>query len=313
METAIVLTPLVLAWLVAVARRRRDSSGVKSRNTFAEYFLSVLFNLVFTFGLRASATLSLRPDDDPIRQWTARGVALATFLFLLFLLLRSRGLLREAREATAEMADAEKKDPKTRVEVGRREHRAAEAVRYLTERYRRDSPACANGVRGATAAGLRPLRSQWQLVVYTRQLILFLLCYTMDLAADFASYELYSVTRYVLAAAAIGVLGGFWRLQAITQPYELRRQHWLEACLFATDIAAVGCACAYGVLTDDGAATDVAARVPLEWAIGLLLASSVVTTMLVVGYDALGEQWLIRQWYVTRALEISHCVCMCYL
>lgn len=54
-ETVMVLVPLIVAWLFA--RRRSNSQGITAREAWAEYFLSVIFSVLFTFGLRASVSL----------------------------------------------------------------------------------------------------------------------------------------------------------------------------------------------------------------------------------------------------------------
>jgi hypothetical protein len=98
-----------------------------------------------------------------------------------------------------------------------------------------------------------PLRSQWQLVVWTRQGLLFLLSFAMDCVMWLSPYEEHRTTRYVFAALAIAVLGGFWKLQAQRQPYAMRRQHRLEVFLYVVDILVIFLACLYGALTNDGA------------------------------------------------------------
>jgi len=151
--------------------------------------------------------------------------------------------------------------------------RAAEAVRYLTERYRSD-----DGLNGARW----PLRSQWQLVVWARQGLLFLVSFFMDCVLWFSPYEAHRTARYVFAALAIAVLGGFWHLQAWRQPYAMRQQHWLEAFLYAVDILAILLACVYGALTHDGAVQDGSVRLALELGLGALLGASVLGAALVI-------------------------------
>ena len=344
-ETAIVLLPLVGAWLVAWCRREAG----------AEYFLSVLFSLLFTVGLRVSVTLFMRYDEDQTRLIIARLVAPLLWLFWLFLLRRFHWLLREAR-MTAESAAAAKAKaaaaeaalaPTGRIEMGeyvmvngrrgkitsddgtdnpykvtydngevsgwlyphdvtratgaeaarvaraeavplQKEARgAAEAVRYLTERYDSD-----DGLGGARW----PLRSQWQLVVWARQGLLFLVSFAMDCVMWFSPYEALRTARFVFAALAIAVLGGFWRLQARRQPYAMRQQHWLETFLYAVDILAIVGACVYGALTHDGTVQDGSMRLAFELGLGALLGASVLGAVLVVGFDMARERQLIRKW-----------------
>jgi hypothetical protein len=151
--------------------------------------------------------------------------------------------------------------------------RAAEAVRYLTERYRSD-----DGLNGARW----PLRSQWQLVVWARQGLLFLVSFFMDCVLWFSPYEAHQTARYFFATLAIAVLGGFWHLQAWRQPYATRLQHWLEAFLYAVDILAIILACVYGALTQDGAVQDGSMRLAFELGLGALLGASVLGAALVV-------------------------------
>jgi hypothetical protein len=284
-ETAIVLLPLVGAWLVARCVRK----------TWAEYFLSVLFSLLFTVGLRVSVTLFMRYDEDQTRLIIARLVASLLWLFWVFLLRRFHWLLLKARMtaesaagAKAKAAAAEAASAATgrigmveyvmvngrrgkitsddgtsnlykvtfdngevsgwlyphgvtrdvtraaeaaravrvaraaraaraeAVPLQKEARRAAEAVRYLTERYDSD-----DGLGGARW----PLRSQWQLVVWARQGLLFLVSFAMDCVMWFSPYEALRTARFVFAALAIAVLGGFWWLQARRQPYAMRQQH----------------------------------------------------------------------------------------
>jgi hypothetical protein len=292
-ETAVVLLPLVGAWLVARCRRE----------AWAEYVLSVLFSLLFTVGLRASVTLFMRYDEDQTRLTIARLVAPLLWLFWLFLLWRFRRLLREAR-VTAENAAAAKKkalaaeaSAKDVTHAKSREARAdttqlqkqardaEEAVRYLTERYASDD---SGGARW-------PLRSQWQLVVWARQGLLFVVSFAMDCVMWRSPYEAHRTARYVFAAIAIAVLGGFWCLQARRQPYAMRQQHWLEAFLYAVDILAIVGACVYGALTHDGAVQDGPVRLALELGLGALLGASVLVAALVVGVDIARERQFIRK------------------
>jgi hypothetical protein len=159
------------------------------------------------------------------------------------------------------------------VRLQKEARRAAEAVRYLTERYRSD-----DGLNGARW----PLRSQWQLVVWARQGLLFLVSFFMDCVLWFSPYEAHRTARYVFAALAIAVLGGFWHLQAWRQPYAMRQQHWLEAFLYAVDILAILLACVYGALTHDGAVQDGSVRLALELGLGALLGASVLGAALVI-------------------------------
>ena len=183
-----------------------------------------------------------------------------------------------ARAAWAARAEA--------VRLQKEARRAAEAVRYLTERYRSD-----NGMGGARW----PLRSQWQLVVWARQGLLFLVSFFMDFVLWFSPYEAHRTARYVFAALAIAVLGGFWSLQARRQPYTMRQQHWLEAFLYAVDILAIVGACVYGALTHDGAVQDGPMRLALELGLGALLGASMLVAVLVVGVDIARERQLIRK------------------
>ena len=143
-----------------------------------------------------------------------------------------------------------------------------------------------------------PLRSQWQLVVWTRHGLLFLVSFAMDCVLWFSPYEARRSARYVFAGLAIAVLGGFWRLQAWRQPYAMRRQHGLEAFLYAVDISAIVLACVYGALTHDGVVQDGFGRLALELGLGALLIVSVVGAALVVGLDIMRERWYIRQWFL---------------
>jgi hypothetical protein len=135
-----------------------------------------------------------------------------------------------------------------------------------------------------------PLRSQWQLVVWARQGLLFLVSFLMDCVMSFSPYEAHRTARYVFAALAIAVLGGFWRLQGLRQPYAMREQHWLEAFLYAVDILAIVLACVYGALTNDGAAQDGSMRLALELGLGALLIVSVVGAALVVSMGVARER-----------------------
>jgi hypothetical protein len=104
----------------------------------------------------------------------------------------------------------------------------------------------------------------------------------MDCVVLFSPYKAHQTARYVFAALAIAVLGGFWRLQAWRQPYAMRRQHWLEAFLYAVDILAILLACVYGALTHDGAVQDGSVRLALELGLGALLGASVLGAALVI-------------------------------
>jgi hypothetical protein len=144
-----------------------------------------------------------------------------------------------------------------------------------------------------------PLRSQWQLVVWARHGLLFLVSFAMDCVMWFSPYEAHRSARYVFATLAIAVLGGFCRLQAWRQPYAKRGQHWLETFLYAVDILAIVLACVYGALTnDDGTVQDGLMRRALELGLGALLGASVLFAALVVGLDIMRERWYIRQWFL---------------
>jgi len=396
-ETAIVLLLLLGAWLVAWRRRkaatraalkRKEAQSALEAGTVAvanaakdaarakaaadkadaaaaeaEYFLCVLFSLLFTVGLRVSASLFMRYDEGQTRLMIARLVASLLPLFWLFLLWRFLRLLREAR-GTAEKAkaaalavaaaaasrvgmgeyvlvngrrgrittddgtsnpykvtfdngevsgwlyphdvardvtramkalpqsEAARKARADAVQLQKEERRAAEAVRYLTERYASDDP---GGARW-------PLRSQWQLVVWTRQGLLFLVSFAMDCVVWFAPYEEHQTARYVFAGLAIAVLGGLWLLQARRLPYAMRQQHWLETFLYAVDILVIVGACVYGALTHYSAVQDGFMRRALELGLGALLGASVLVAALVIGIDILLERNLIQNWYQTEGL-----------
>jgi len=147
-----------------------------------------------------------------------------------------------------------------------------------------------------------PLRSQWQLVVWARQGLLFLLSFAMDCVVLFSPYEEHQTARYVFAGLAIAVLGGFWRLQAWRQPYAMRRQHWLEAFLYTVDILVIVVACLYGALTHDAAAQDGTMRLAFELGLGALLGASVLVAMLVVGRGIARERRFIQQYYLQHGL-----------
>jgi hypothetical protein len=292
-ETAVVLLLLVSFWVVAQC----------SRKAWAEYNLSVLFGFLFTVGLRASATLFMRYDEDQTRLIIARLVATLLWLFWLFLLRRFRGLLvtaaaAEARAAAAKAwveaataaAEAARVARAARAEavlLQKKARRAADAVRYLTERYRSD-----DGPGGARW----PLRSQWQLVVWARQGLLFLVSFFMDCVMSFSPYEAHRAARYVFAALAIAVLGGFWQLQAWRRPYAMPRHYWLEALLYAVDISAIVLACLYGAHTNDGAVQDGFGRLALELILGALLIVSVVGAAMRVFWDVTQERKRWREW-----------------
>jgi hypothetical protein len=89
-ETAVVLLLLMGAWLVVRCWRE----------AWAEYYLSVLFSLLFTVGLRVSASLFMRYDEDQTRLIIARLVASLLPLFWLFLLWRFRRSRHPVIEAT---------------------------------------------------------------------------------------------------------------------------------------------------------------------------------------------------------------------
>ena len=311
-EVAVVLLLLVGAWLVA--RRWRDTDGLREREAWAEYFVSVLFSLLFPVGLRASVALFARYDKDPMRQTIARLVAPLVPLFMLFLLWRFRRLLHEAQEASARAAA--NADAQTRVQLNQRARRAAEAVRYLTERYMSDDSLSDDRATQTTDVQLSrrvslvklqerarwPLRSQWQLVVWTRQGLLFLVSFAMDCVVWFLPYRDHQTARYVAGAFAAAFLGGFWRLQTKRQPYVMRRQHWLEGFLYAVDILSIVGACVYGALTRDGAAQDASSQLALELILGALLGASVLGTAVYIGFEVVRERWYIRKWYLQHGL-----------
>ena len=336
-ETIVVLLPLVGAWLVARCTRK----------AWAEDILSMLFSFLFTFGLRVSVTLFARYDEDQTRQAISRLVASLTLLFLLYLFLRFRWLLREARRtktkarvaaeeaiaaaakaaaakaaaakaaaareeaAAAEAARVARAARAKSVERQKHARCAAEAVRYLTERYASDEELMKRAMEEAKAehasadqlAPARwPLRSQWQLVVWTRQGLLFLVSFFMDCVVWFSPYEAHRTTSYIIAGLAIIIVGGFWGLQAQRQPYAMRRQHLLDTVLYAVDILAVVGACVYGALTNDGAAQDGSGRLVLELCLGLLLGLSVLFGLLFIVFEIASEQLYIRQWYLHHGL-----------
>ena len=193
-ETVIVLLLLVSAWLVA--RGRRDLDGLREREASAEYFLSILFSLLFTFGLRASVTLFLRYDPDLGRHVISKLFALILPCFLFFLLKRFRRLLQDHRRLVEEEEELISQDTiysttQQRIDCRRQTRRAAEAVRYLIERYAEDKTIdlLATDDDQSTKNDLStawPRRSQWQLVVWARQLLLLLASFIMDCFVRFA-------------------------------------------------------------------------------------------------------------------------------
>ena len=303
---------------IAVADAAKDAAKAKAAAVKADAaaaeaddFLSVLFSFLFSVGLRASLALFKRYDADQTRLIIARSLVWLLPLFWLFLLRRFRRLLREARvtakkaaaaKAKVAAAEAERAARAARaveaaraaraaraeaVRLQKEARRAAEAVRYLTERYRSD-----NGMGGARW----PLRSQWQLVVWARQGLLFLVSFAMDCVMWRSPYEAHQTARGVFAALAIAVLGGFWWLQAQRQPYAMRLQHRLEAFLYTVDILAIILACVYGTLTHDGAVQDGSVRLAFEGGLGALLGASVLGAALVVYVGWRRERELIREW-----------------
>jgi hypothetical protein len=144
-----------------------------------------------------------------------------------------------------------------------------------------------------------PLRSQWQLVVWARQGLLFLLSFAMDCVMWFSPYEARRSARYVFATLAIAVLFGLWLVQAWRQPYAKRGQHWLETGLYAVDILAIVLACVYGALTnDDGTVQDGLMRRALELGLGALLGASVLFAALVVTRDYVRERSYTQEMYL---------------
>ena len=92
LETGAVMILLVGAWLFARPRSKADEDGnplITDREAGGEYFLSVLFSFLFTFGLRASGTLFVRYDEDPTRQAISKVSAVLPPIFMLFLLFPS--------------------------------------------------------------------------------------------------------------------------------------------------------------------------------------------------------------------------------
>jgi hypothetical protein len=147
-----------------------------------------------------------------------------------------------------------------------------------------------------------PLRSQWQLVVWTRQGLLFLLSFAMDCVLWFSPYEAHLAARYVFATLAIAVLGGFCWLHCQRQPYVMRQQQSLETGLYAVDISAILLACLYGALTKDGAVQDGLMRWALELALGVLLGASVLGAALVVVSNIALERRFIQEYYLKHGL-----------
>eukprot|EP00900_Chrysochromulina_parva_P015562 jgi/Chrpa1/24006/Chrysochromulina_OHIO_Genome00024661-RA len=238
----------------------------------------------------------MRYDEDQTRLIIARLVASLLWLFWLFLLWNFRRLLLKARKKAEKARASAKLARKARaeaVQLQKEARRAAEAVRHLTERYRSD-----DGLGGARW----PLRSQWQLVVWARQGLLFLVSLAMDCVVWFSPYEAHRTARYVFAALAIAVVVGFWWLQNRRQPYAMRRQHWLEAFLHTVDILAIVLACVYGALTNDGTVQDGFGRLALELGLGALLIVSVVGAALLILIDYAFERTYSRQWYLHHGL-----------
>ena len=306
-ETGVIMLLLVSSWLVARRRKNEpDEDGhrpITEREARSEYLLSVLFSFLFTFGLRASATLFVRYDENPTRQAVSRVAAAIPPIFLLFLFSRFWRLLRIHRRAMADakLADIadDSKGPKERAKLKRQERRTAAAVRYLIERYAINdcSLKAASGAVSVQRDEQWPFRSQWQLVVWARQLLLFFTSFAMDCVVWYAPRQVQSASRYVFAGLAMTIIGSFWRLQASRQPYMYRVQHWLEAFLYAIDIIAIVGACVYGALTSDGQVQDAPGRVALEISLCALLIASVVVTLLVVIHNIARERVYISRLY----------------
>ena len=315
MEVSIVLFLLGSAWLYA--RHRKSTGSLTEQEAWAEYFLSVLFSLLFTFGMRASITLFIRYDEDLLRQVLSRLAAPILPGFLLFLLLRFSRLLQEHREAASKLQKAT--STQTKVNLEKQARFAAEAVRFLIERYADDQPSASppetrkSVKRGSSSREVMsgdeltriegwPLCSQWQLVVWTRQLLLCVIAFAMECVVRLTSSQVQSASRYVATVLTVVTLGGFWRLHAKRQPYSLRDQHWLEVFFFAIDIIAVIAACAYGALTQDGTDQDATGRVTMEFALASLLCTSVLIALLIIGFGVARERWYIKRWYLQHGL-----------
>ena len=293
-ETGAAMLLLVSSWLNAISRRNPESKAS------AEYNLSGVFGLVFAFGFHASIALFLRPDTSQTRWLLARFAAAFLPSFMLYLLYRFSRLLREHRKAVEALRDHRKsidahENRHKKMESGALEDtlklmRSASnteaAVRYLIERYALDN-ANSQASKGETEdekSGRRalcqkwPLRSQWQLVVWTRQCLLFFISFIMKSSVSQAQ----SVSRYIFASLAVIILASFWTLHYIRQPYALRVQQRLESFLFAVDVLAVVFACLYGYLTGDGQREEASGRQELEIGLGALLILSVVVAIFFV-------------------------------
>ena len=149
-----------------------------------------------------------------------------------------------------------------------------------------------------------PLRSQWQLVVWTRQALLFLVSFMLDLCAGplRTPAHVFQVVRYGLAGVAIAIFCFFLWLHVTREPCVMRGQHYLEALLLVIDIVAVATACVYGVLTSDGQIEDVVGRAALEIGLGVMVIGSVAGGLAKVMLDVLHEQRYVKEWYLKEGL-----------
>ena len=147
-----------------------------------------------------------------------------------------------------------------------------------------------------------PLRSQWQLVVWMRQALLFLISFAMDCFVWFAPTDIHGSMRYVFASFAVVFLGGFWWLQVKRKPYARLTQQYLESFLFFVDILAMIGACVYGALTRDGEVQGADGRLQLELALGGLLCASVLIAIIVILHDINYERRLINSLYSEHGL-----------
>lgn len=314
-ETGAVMLLLVSTWLVARRRKNKPDArefadraergsfaepSITEREASAEYFLSALFSVLFTFGLRASASLWVRYEEDPTRQAISRGIAVLCPSFMLFLLWRFTWLLRIHRKAVEAAKGLSNQENVTRrtLTLLRRERHAAAAVRYLVERYAFDDTVLKDDdVSISFAEEKWPYRSQWQIVVWVRQLLLFFTSFVMDCFAWYAAPQVSRITRYVFAGVAVAILVCVWRLQVKRQPYILREQHWLEVGLYAVDIIAIFGACVYGALTYDGQVQEAPGRAGLEIGLGALLVLSAVVAILLIARGVANERRVIKVLY----------------
>ncbi|KOO24705.1 hypothetical protein Ctob_008939, partial [Chrysochromulina tobinii] len=235
----------------------------------------------------------MRYDEDQTRLIIARLVAPLLWLFWLFLLWRFHRLLREAR-MTEENATAAKAKAA-----------AAEAASAATGRIGMGEYVMINGRRGKITSDDGTSNSykvtydngEWQLVVWARQGLLFLVYFAMDCVMLFLPYWDHWTARFVFAALVIAVLGGFWRLQARRQPYAMRQQHWLETFLYAVDILVIILAAyVYSPVQDSGTVQDRSMRLVFEQGLGALLGASVLVAVLVAGFNMECERQLFRNW-----------------